>query len=99
MSNEFVERKAHEETQVAHVDGDVPPNPLVQHCLFPDEADLDWMEQAVQRSTGGFADWWIANRDKIKGRDWMEIFISIWEGGRGAKVATQEALKGSKETS
>ena len=55
-------------------------------CELPTEEDLDWMETAVQRHTGGFDTWWTQNRDELSGRDWMQIFISVWESGRGAKV-------------
>ena len=55
-------------------------------CKFPVKVDLDWMETAVQRHTGGFEAWWKQNRDELSGRDWMQIIISIWEAGRGVKV-------------
>ena len=55
-------------------------------CELPTETDLDWMETAVQRHTGGFDTWWKQNRDELSGRDWMKIFISVWEAGRGAKL-------------
>ena len=58
---------------------------LSLECEFPTEADLDWMEKAVQRHTKGFKVWWKENRNSISGRDWMRIFISTWEAGRGVK--------------
>ena len=55
-------------------------------CELPTEADLDWMETAVQRHTGGFDAWWKQNRNEFSGREWMNIFITVWEAGRGAKL-------------
>lgn len=55
------------------------------HCEFPTEKDLDWMETAVQRHTGGFKEWWNDNKDKVSGREFMKIFISVWEAGRERK--------------
>ena len=54
-------------------------------CELPDDEDLDWMETAIQRHTGGFPAWWAEARDSVSGRELMRAIISIWEAGRGAK--------------
>jgi hypothetical protein len=55
-------------------------------CEFPSKADLDWMEKAVQRHTDGIDAWWKQNRDELSCRQWMMIFISVWEAGRKVKL-------------
>jgi hypothetical protein len=59
--------------------------PLRIECELPTEKDLDWMETAVQRHTEGFVDWWEHNKDNISGREWMRLFITVWEAGRANK--------------
>jgi hypothetical protein len=61
-------------------------------CEFPSKADLDWMESAVQRHTGGFDTWWKQNRDELSGRQWMMVFISVWEAGRKVKLPNAGAV-------
>ncbi len=62
---------------------------LRSNCEMPSEADLDWMENAVQRHTGGFEMWWEQSKNELSGRDWMRVFISIWEAGRATKIPNQ----------
>jgi len=62
-----------------------PSTEIRVECEMPTKTDLDWMESAVQRHTGGFEAWWTENRDHVSGRQWMQIFIGVWEGGRGGK--------------
>jgi len=57
---------------------------------FPTNADLDWMEVAIQRHTGGFEEWWNQNKNELSGREWLKIIISVWEAGRGAKAPTEK---------
>jgi len=59
--------------------------PIGIECEFPTEKDLDWMETAVQRHTGGFDTWWKDNKNSISGRDWIKLFITVWEAGRISK--------------
>ena len=63
-------------------------NMLKLECEFPSEADMDFMEQAIQRHTGGFEPWWkeFVNNPNITGREAMRVIITIWEGGRLGKI-------------
>ena len=63
---------------------------LAKECQFATEADLDWMEVAIQRHTGGFEEWWNQNKNELSGREWLKIIISVWEAGRGAKAPAEQ---------
>ncbi len=67
--------------------------PAKSLCL-PDRDDIEWMTRAVQRHTGGFDVWWEQNRDKLSGREWLQIFLTIWEAGNRRRKTP--ALKSTK---
>lgn len=66
-------------------------------CAFPSEIDLDYMETAIQRHTGGFKPWWEQAKNELSGRDLMRIIITIWESGRG-KIGENPHFKISDNT-
>jgi hypothetical protein len=62
---------------------------------LPTEEDLDWMEGAVQRHTGGFDEWWKQNATRVSGRGWLRIIITVWEASR---ICEEPAGKDNNET-
>ena len=51
----------------------------------PTKKDLDYMESAIQRHTGGFNTWWKQNCHELSGRDWLNLIITTWEAARQQK--------------
>lgn len=61
---------------------------------IPSEGDLDWMELAIQRHTGGMEAWWAQNRENLSFRDFARVTISTWEAGRSKAAKVEAALCG-----
>ncbi len=58
-----------------------PRKPKIE-CVFPTEADLEWLSKGIQRHTGGIKAWWDQRRhDDFKAV--AHMIIDVWEGGRG----------------
>ena len=65
----------------------VPNNTLKIECEFPNDADLDWLVDAIQRhSVSGDA--WLKDvvvSEHMSLRELCEIIVTAWEAGRSKK--------------